>query len=276
MMLRWSRSRHFPWRGALRAATAMLLAATAGTSAAMSAERAKLERLVTAYPDHLSGIDGNSLIWRDGTRMAIDDGRGKKDLLAWLADPDVEDMVAVPYPAGAVTAAPLPDRDPGRARNHAFFTKMYGDCRKGEVDRHLAEVTWLPGSLRQRIRVTRVNGVAERVAQISRALEALPSRYTRFLGPAAGGYYCRSIAGTDRNSPHGYGIAIDIAIGYADYWRWTKPNPAGIRPFRNRVPMEIVRVFEAHGFIWGGHWFHYDTMHFEYRPELLPARPDHR
>jgi len=30
-----------------------------------------------------------------------------------------------------------------------------------------------------------------------------------------------------------------------------------------------VAVFERHGFIWGGKWFHYDTMHFEYRPELL-------
>lgn len=26
---------------------------------------------------------------------------------------------------------------------------------------------------------------------------------------------------------------------------------------------------EKHGFIWGGCWYHYDTMHFEYRPELL-------
>ncbi|MDD5211432.1 MAG: M15 family metallopeptidase, partial [Sulfuricurvum sp.] len=24
-----------------------------------------------------------------------------------------------------------------------------------------------------------------------------------------------------------------------------------------------------YGFIWGGRWYHYDTMHFEYRPELL-------
>ena len=36
--------------------------------------------------------------------------------------------------------------------------------------------------------------------------------------------------------------------------------------------MEIVRIFEKHGFIWGGRWYHYDTMHFEYRPELLGVR----
>ena len=33
----------------------------------------------------------------------------------------------------------------------------------------------------------------------------------------------------------------------------------------------IVDVFERNGFIWGGKWYHYDTMHFEYRPELLGA-----
>jgi hypothetical protein len=37
----------------------------------------------------------------------------------------------------------------------------------------------------------------------------------------------------------------------------------------NRIPWEIVEVFEKHGFISGGKWYHYDTMHFEYRPELL-------
>ena len=35
-------------------------------------------------------------------------------------------------------------------------------------------------------------------------------------------------------------------------------------------PHKIVEIFERHGFIWGGKWYHYDTMHFEYRPELLP------
>jgi hypothetical protein len=30
-----------------------------------------------------------------------------------------------------------------------------------------------------------------------------------------------------------------------------------------------VDIFERHGFIWGGKWGHFDTMHFEYRPELL-------
>jgi hypothetical protein len=31
----------------------------------------------------------------------------------------------------------------------------------------------------------------------------------------------------------------------------------------------VIRIFESFGFIWGGKWRYYDTMHFEYRPEIL-------
>jgi hypothetical protein len=35
------------------------------------------------------------------------------------------------------------------------------------------------------------------------------------------------------------------------------------------VHPEIVKIFEKYGFIWGGKWFVFDNMHFEYRPEIL-------
>jgi hypothetical protein len=34
----------------------------------------------------------------------------------------------------------------------------------------------------------------------------------------------------------------------------------------------VVEIFERHGFVWGGRWSWFDTMHFEFRPELLCAR----
>jgi hypothetical protein len=49
----------------------------------------------------------------------------------------------------------------------------------------------------------------------------------------------------------------------------TAGDSARLVPYRNRIPHRIVEIFERHGFIWGGKWYHYDTMHFEYRPELL-------
>jgi hypothetical protein len=101
-------------------------------------------------------------------------------------------------------------------------------------------------------------------------LEKLPPAMTRYLVPSAGTLNCRVIAGTDRMSMHAYGAAIDINTRFTDYWLWAKAPKAGLIPYRNRIPQAIVDVFERHGFIWGGKWYHYDTMHFEYRPELLP------
>ena len=52
----------------------------------------------------------------------------------------------------------------------------------------------------------------------------------------------------------------------------TKSETATVK-YQNRYPHEIVEIFERHGFIWGGRWYHYDTMHFEFRPEILMANP---
>lgn len=200
--------------------------------------------------------------------MAIDDGKGEKSFNALLEDPDLADIFAIPYPRGE-PAPPAVNADPGRARPDQFFDRMYGNCRKGGVEKNLVEVAWLPTRGVTKIKVTRINGVAEKLSAVSAELDALPSSFDPYFKPIAGTYACRVIAGTDRLSTHGYGIAIDLALRHADYWRWSKPDSAGRYLWRNEIPLEIVRIFEKHGFIWGGRWYHYDTMHFEYRPELL-------
>ncbi len=231
-----------------------------------------LDTLVAAYPDHLAGHDGNALLWKDGTRMAFDDGRGAKSFEDLLNSPDLEDQFYTPYPLGEAGTPPGVDIDPGRVRYEPFFTKMYGDCRKGEVAKQLVDVVWLPRHGARRIKATRVNGVAQRLQAVSDALDALPDNLIAYLTPPAGTYNCRVIAGTKRLSVHGLGAAIDIAVKHTNYWRWAKPDAKGRYPYRKRIPSEIVKIFEAHGFIWGGKWYHYDTMHFEYRPELIAAR----
>jgi hypothetical protein len=260
----------------------LLLASSVGLpGAAIGGERASpdepapadLSRIVEAYPAALEKIDGDWLVWHDGTRMPLDDGRGAKPFADWIEAPDIEDMLRLAYPAGAAITPPERESDPGRARNAAFFEKMYGDCRKDAVKAKLKTVVWLPRKAKQPLQVTTVNGVADRLEAVSRELDALPAEFDKYLKPAGGTYNCRPIAGTDRVSAHGYGIAIDIAVAQSDYWRWAPSAARNDVTFRNRVPDEIVRIFERHGFIWGGRWYHYDTMHFEYRPELLPPLP---
>ena len=81
----------------------------------------------------------------------------------------------------------------------------------------------------------------------------------------------RPVRGANRMSAHSYGIAIDICVDYSDYWRWSNSEKEELDEieYQNRIPEEIIQVFERHGFISGARWYHYDTMHFEFRPELL-------
>jgi hypothetical protein len=227
------------------------------------------DQLIRAYPAQLSHADGNALVWKDGTRMVVDMSVSGRSPEALLATADLKDMFAWPYPAAQPLAAPAPFHDPGRARNRAFFDKMYGDCSRGEVAAQLVEVAWLPKKGGKPVKVTRVNGVADKLAAVSVELDALPASFDVFLPPSAGTYNCRPIAGTSRVSAHGHGIAIDLATAQADYWLWSADKTGKPIAYKNRLPAEIVDIFERQGFIWGGRWYHYDTMHFEYRPELL-------
>jgi hypothetical protein len=230
---------------------------------------AAMRALVEAYPEAIERVQDDIVHFRDGRRLAFGVG-GDKSAEARLAAPEIADMFAIPYPleTGAIPGA---DRDPGRARNALFFEHLYGDCRKADFAKSLVDVVWLPKKSGVRIKVSRRNGVADRLAAVSRELDDLPDAMTQFLAPPAGGFHCRAIAGTDRMSGHGYGIAVDIATRHAHYWRWPMPKAGAALTYRNAIPKEIVTIFEKHGFIWGGKWYHYDTMHFEFRPELLIA-----
>ncbi len=233
---------------------------------------ANAQRLVRAYPDRLKECRDNRIVWRDGTRMIYDDGK-KKSFDSLLNQADIEDMFHFRYPKGASgysrSRGPSKNYDPGRIRNEKFFRKMYGDSAT-EVRRHLTRIPWLPRSThgRYRITVTRINGVDRALAAVSRDLDRLVARepsMKKYLVPIGGTFMWRSIAGTHRLSVHSFGAAIDINVKHSAYWRW---NGKHYR-YRNEIPLSIVEIFERHGFIWGGKWYHYDTMHFEYRPELL-------
>jgi D-alanyl-D-alanine carboxypeptidase len=246
------------------------LAMFAGGTALLAQDdrvRLALDNLVAAYPDALAGHDDKVLRWRDGTVMPVSDGATSKTFPELLRRASIIDQFRIRYPRGALAKPPAVDADPGRFRNAAFFTKMYGDCQKGEVEPHLVSLNWLPKTWGQSIRITSVNGVDAQLRAVSAEIDALPENIKRAAYPIAGTYKCRTVADTGQPSPHGYGIAIDLNLAFADYWYW-RPHDVPIL-YRNRMLAEIVAIFEKHGFIWGGKWYHYDTMHFEFRPELL-------
>ena len=253
--------------------SAALIAGSVSLFAQDNPPSAALDRLVAAYPDALAGHDQNTLRWRDGTMMPVSDESNSKSFEQLLRHASILDQLRMPYPRGVLPKPPAVDADPGRLRNAAFFAKMYGDCRNGEVEPRLVSLPWLPKTWGQPIRITAVNHVDRQLRAVSAEIDALPAPIKRAAFPIAGTYTCRPVADTGAPSPHGYGIAIDLNLAYSDYWFWRRRPGVddGAVRYRNRMPQEIVAIFERHGFIWGGKWYHFDTMHFEYRPELAAA-----
>ena len=223
----------------------------------------RLDSLIASYPGILSHVEGNRLILKDGgPAIVIDDGRIKNHAEA-LADADVEDMLRQLYPHGPCETRHAVNFDPGRIRSQELLMRLYGMSRR-DVAGRLTTIDWFGN----RLQVTTAFGVDKALLKVRDELKTLPKKRQRPALKSAGTFNWRNIAGTDRLSVHSFGAAIDLDTAYADYWRWAGGKPGNVPVYKNRMPMEIVEIFERHGFIWGGRWYHYDTMHFEYRPEL--------
>lgn len=187
----------------------------------------------------------------------------------------VEQMFFLPYKAGFKTDSrgqkinPIPSEldEAGRVRYEPFFLKVYG-ANAAVVEKDLVTVNWVDG---KKIAFNKRYGAAQALQKTSDELTALIKTRPEFkkfvISPLGGTFNWRVVAGTKNLSVHSFGVAIDINLDHSNYWRWEMKN--GRIVYNNAIPLEIVEVFERNGFIWGGKWHHYDTMHFEFRPELL-------
>ena len=227
------------------------------------------QKLINSYKGIITGYANNSIIFEDGSKLTWDDGIHNKTWQQLLNHPDLKDMFSQKYPQGKLSSPPGVNADPGRIRDEAFFMKVYGSSKK-EVESHLTTITWCPKLVGQKIIVTKINGVDKHLMKVSAELDKHPE-LKKYLTNIGGTFNWRNINGTNRPSMHSFGMTIDINTTYSDYWQWTCKCTAENSPIKysNRIPQLIFDTFEKYGFIWGGKWYHYDTMHFEYRPELL-------
>lgn len=222
--------------------------------------------LMKAYPEQVKDFKDGYIVMVSGDKILYDDKKDKS-YLEKLNNSDLEDMFALPYNMKA--SRPGYREDGGRVRNDRFLQSMYG-TNESQVRANCVSVPWFG----QRVQFTKVNGAADSLRKVQKELAtALPQFRDYYV--TSGTLYWRNIAGTNRVSAHSYGMTIDIAVQkYSNYWQWDGSNAGKgegdeLKVYNNRIPLEIVRVFEKHGFIWGGRWYHYDTMHFEFRPEIL-------
>lgn len=227
------------------------------------------KKLINSYPDFITGYADNHIMFKDGSRMLWDDGIKNKSYNSFLEKPDLKDMFNQQYATGVSRSSPLRNFDPGRVRNEPFFMKIYGSTEK-DVKQHLTIITWCPKLVGQKITVTKINGIDKKLAQISKELDEHPE-LKKYLTDIGGTFTWRNINGTNRHSMHSFGMTIDINTTWSDYWQWSCKctNEDADVKYKNRIPQIIVDTFEKYGFIWGGKWYHFDTMHFEYRPELI-------
>jgi hypothetical protein len=239
--------------------------------------------------------DGHAFYFKlkEGPRTALcDDGR-KLVYYDRMDDMDVASIFSIPYTAGA-TARPevRQNWDAGRLRNEDLLKSVYGS-NESAARANLVKVSFL----NQTVMFSSQLGAAAALSRAGLQLAQLAKTdkaARKFLEPFQNGkyglkgntFFWRTVHGTPRLSAHSFGAAIDLLTNVGPmYWLWDEmknhPKKAaqGEQAYRNThfIPpgapifdQKVVDVMEANGFIWGGKWNHYDTMHFEYRPELLP------
>ena len=219
------------------------------------------QKLIHAYPDLHLKYENNHILFPDGTSIIYDDGIAK-DYIMKMDHADIEDMFSMNYDS---EDKPGYLQDAGRSRCEAFFKKVYGENAKA-VKKNLVNVKWF-GDV---IKFNRINGAADQLKGVADEIQQEHPELVPYM-KSSGTFYWRKVRGSSRLSSHSYGIAIDIAVKQSDYWKWGNPkaNETDTIDYKNRIPLKLVEIFEKHGFIWGGRWYHYDTMHFEYRPEIL-------
>lgn len=200
-------------------------------------------------------IQNNEVIFENGEKMPY------STEISDLDNSSVESMLDLNYPIFADLNASR--NDAGRMRNNDFLAQIYGK-NKNEIMNNLTNVIWLKDFGAKVFKFNAKNEAAKALQKVSDELNELIKKdkeLLKFLDNPAGTFNYRNIAKTNRLSAHSYGICIDLNTNQSHYWQWHKN-------YKNNFPKIIIDIFEKHGFIWGGRWEHFDTMHFEYRPEF--------
>lgn len=225
--------------------------------------------LMMAYPEYIAGIEGRNggsvyLVMKSGKKILYDDKKNKNSEEK-LNNPDIQDMMEQIYPLSSIAKLMANNLDPGRRRSYSLLKEVYGGSKK-QVEENLmnVKVTY------KNYQFNRNNKAGNSLKIVLMELMALAKTRQNIrinVFPCSGTYNYRIVAGTNRLSPHSFGIAIDLASNKKDYWKWatTKQGEERIASY----PKEIVEIFEKNNFIWGGKWAHFDIMHFEYRPEII-------
>lgn len=161
--------------------------------------------------------------------------------------------------------------------NTFFFAELYGEITEQSITENVTEVLFLGNPVYVH------NKIASNLKAVNAEVSALKKdkKYKSFFSNhrTVYGFNWRAIEYSDVLSLHALGIAVDVmAKRYGKlnafwYWEstvndeWFMLTPAQ----RWMPPLAVIQAFNRHGFVWGGYWSLWDTMHFEYRPDQIFA-----
>jgi peptidoglycan L-alanyl-D-glutamate endopeptidase CwlK len=249
----------------------VILIATMVVNYPSVANTEKLECLQRAYPNYIKKIiDSNTYENINGLKLAFSSSRTFVNYDDMLDNADLKAQLSQRYFVGKPNASPDIDFEPGRIRSDIFFRELYGSD-KSNIEKSLVAVWWPPCNCK--VFFNSKHGAAKALEALGEEIKS-DEKIKLYLQKPNGTFNYRNIAGTKRLSPHSHGIAIDFTFPKNnEYWQWGKRVNGRVNfpttAYENETLMKVVVAFEKYGFIWGGKWYHYDTIHFEYRPELV-------
>lgn len=229
-----------------------------------------------------------------------------------LHDSDISSMLSQAYVTGKQPWPNTTlDLSPGGIRQQDFVKAVYGST-EAEVEHNVVPVEFLGQKLQFNKRngaalaLSLVNkdllalynsGADPKLNEFLRPFVTGQCRDPKHCHRRGGTFVWRVVASTNQPSNHSYAVAIDLEPSFGpEYWLWDvqdlikegkakyRPgadpklkNPRDVVEFapasaKHAYPQSLVDVFEKHGFIWGGKWYRYDLMHFEFRPEFFPDK----
>lgn len=161
-------------------------------------------------------------------------------------------------------------------RDNEFLDTLYGGFSERVLDKHIELVSVIGFRVRVHsfikdkiiIASDEIKELAKTDKEVSDFLESLKT---------VSGYVWKNVSKSSSRSYHSYGVAIDTLPEKTGskqvYWAWTRVNNKNwyATPYDKRwmPPKSVIEIFEKNGFIWGGKWQFFDTIHFEYRPEII-------
>ncbi len=161
-------------------------------------------------------------------------------------------------------------------RDNTFLDMLYGGNNRVSMDLNMSKVSALG------LRTIAHSMVVEKLKIVDKEVTDLASTNAHVRDFVSSiqmlsGYAWRNISKSSIRSYHSYGVAFDLlpetTRGKQVYWDWSRVNNKHWYsiPYSKRwmPPDELIKIFESHGFVWGGKWQFFDTMHFEYRPEII-------